>query len=40
VRVDRQRAPAAMKADIERWMESYPLATGFVTRLYQSERKN
>ena len=40
VRVDRQRAPAAMKTDIERWFESYPLATGFVTRLYQSERKN
>jgi len=40
VRVDRQRAPAKMKADIERWIETYPLATGFVTRLYQTERKS
>lgn len=40
VRVDRQRASVAMKADIERWIESYPLASGFVTRLYQTEREN
>lgn len=40
VRVDRQRAPASMKKETERWMETYPLATGFVTRLYQSERRN
>ena len=39
VRVERERAPAAMKTEIERWIESYPLAAGFVTRLYQSERK-
>lgn len=39
VRVERQRAPAKMKADINRWIESYPLATEFVTRLYQTERK-
>ena len=39
VRVDRQRAPAKMKADIERWTESYPLASDFVMRLYQTERK-
>ena len=39
VRVDRQRAPAKMKADIDRWIETYPLAAGFVTRLYQTERK-
>jgi len=38
VRVDRQRAPTAMKLEIERWIETYPLATGFVSRLYQSER--
>ena len=40
VRVERQRAPAAMQTDIERWIESYPLAAGFVTRLYKSERRN
>lgn len=39
VRVDRQRAPAAMRADIERWIDSYPRASGFITTLYQSERQ-
>jgi len=39
VRIGRQRAPAAMQADIQRWIESYPNATGFITRLYQSERR-
>lgn len=39
VRVDRDRASAKMKADIDRWIETYPLASGFVTRLYQTERK-
>ena len=38
VRVDPRRAPGAMKADMNRWKESYPQVTGFVTRLYQSER--
>lgn len=39
VRIDRQRAPAAMRADIERWIETYPRATAFVNALYQAERK-
>lgn len=39
VRIDRQRAPVKMKAEIERWIEAYPHATEFVTRLYQTERK-
>jgi len=39
VRVDRQRAPAAMRADIERWIGDYPRASGFVTALYRSERQ-
>jgi len=39
VRIDRQRVPAAMRADIERWIEAYPLATEFVTTLYKTERK-
>jgi hypothetical protein len=38
VRVERQRAPAAMLADIERWIETYPHATGFINRLYETER--
>ena len=38
VKVDRERFPAAMRDDIERWAEAYPLAAGFVERLYQEER--
>jgi glutathione S-transferase len=38
VRVERQRVPAAMRADIERWIEAYPRATAFITRLYETER--
>lgn len=39
VRIDRQRVPAAMRADIERWIEAWPRAAEFVTALYRSERK-
>jgi hypothetical protein len=39
VRVDRQRVGAPMRADIERWIESYPHAAAFITRLYESERR-
>jgi hypothetical protein len=28
-----------MRADIERWIDSYPRASGFITALYQSERQ-
>ena len=38
VRIDRQRTPDSMREETDRWIESYPLATAFVTRLYQSER--
>jgi hypothetical protein len=38
VRIDRQRTPDPMRQETDRWIESYPLATAFVTRLYQSER--
>jgi hypothetical protein len=38
VRVDRQDAPGAMRADIERWIEKYPRATAFIYRLYEQER--
>ena len=38
VRFDRQRAPDSMREEADRWIESYPHATAFVTRLYQSER--
>lgn len=38
VRLERQHAPEAMREEVDRWIESYPLSTAFVTRLYQSER--
>jgi glutathione S-transferase len=38
VRVDRGRTPPAMQADIERWVEKYPNASGFIVRLYQQQR--
>ena len=38
VRVDRDRVSAAMRADIERWIDRYPNATGFINRLYETER--
>ena len=37
-RIARNRAPSPMRADIERWIEDYPKATGFITRLYEKER--
>ena len=37
-RIARNRVPSPMRADIERWIEDYPKATGFVTRLYEQER--
>lgn len=37
-RIDRNRMPATMRADIERWIEDFPRATGFVEQLYEQER--
>jgi len=37
-RVARNNLPAPMRADIERWIEDYPRASSFVTRLYEQER--
>lgn len=37
-RIARNRAPSPMRADIERWIEDYPKAAGFVMRLYAEER--
>ena len=36
VRVERDRAPAEMRADIERWVEAFPRAVSYVETLYQS----
>jgi hypothetical protein len=38
VRIERNRTPDAMRAEIERWSEHYPRATMFIERLYQEER--
>ncbi len=40
VRIDRQRVSSAMQADIERWTDAYPNASGFISRLYEQERQN
>jgi len=37
-RIERDQLPAKMRADVERWVEDYPKATTFVTRLYAEER--
>ena len=39
IRIERDRAPAAMRRDIERWIEDYPNVTRFVEGLYASERR-
>jgi hypothetical protein len=38
VRIERDRLSVAMRADIERWIESYPNVCGFINRLYEQER--
>ena len=38
VRIERDRVSVAMRADIERWIESYPNVCGFINRLYEQER--
>lgn len=40
VRIERGTVSAAMRGDIERWIENYPKATGFINQLYQQERRN
>lgn len=39
VRVERDKAPAAMRADIERWVEAYPRAVAFVETLYENRKR-
>lgn len=38
VRVERDQAPPAMRADIERWIAAYPRAVALAERLYREER--
>ncbi|MDH5618465.1 MAG: hypothetical protein OEZ11_07480, partial [Gammaproteobacteria bacterium] len=35
VRIERDRAPDAMRADIERWLDAYPAAVSWVETLYE-----
>lgn len=37
-RIERERMPAKMRADVERWLEDHPKATAFTMRLYADER--
>ena len=39
VRVEQERLPQAMRDDIDRWVDEYPLAVAFVLRLYADERR-
>lgn len=36
VRIERERAPAAMQADIERWIEAFPQTASWVETMYES----
>ena len=38
IRIERSRTPAAMRRDIERWIEDYPRVTRFIEELYAEER--
>jgi glutathione S-transferase len=38
IRIERSRAPAAMRQDIERWINDYPRVTRFIEQLYEGER--
>ncbi len=37
-RIEQAEMPAPMRADVGRWLEDFPKATLFVTRLYAEER--
>ena len=37
-RIERERMPGGMRADVERWREDFPKATAFVDALYARER--
>lgn len=38
VRIERDRAPPPMLAEIERWEQRFPLSTAYIERLYREER--
>ena len=38
VRIEQNKTPPSMRAEIERWSERFPRATEFIERLYETER--
>lgn len=40
VRMPRERLPAEMRAEIERWIENYPHIVAFVEKLYREQRRS
>jgi hypothetical protein len=36
VRIERDRAPEAMRADIERWVDAFPRAVSWVETMYEN----
>ena len=38
VRIERDRAPAGMRTDIERWIDAFPRAASWVDALYESRK--
>ena len=39
VRIERPRMPAAMRGDVERWLEDFPRAARYTENLYSAERQ-
>lgn len=39
IRIERERSPAAMRRDTERWIEDYPNVTRFIEQMYASQRR-
>ena len=39
VRIERDRAPAGMRTEIERWIDAFPRAASYVEALYQTRRE-
>ncbi len=39
VRLEHERLPEGMRADVDRWAAAYPRATAFINELYENERQ-
>jgi hypothetical protein len=38
MRIDINRCPDAMQAEVAAWTSKYPMATAFIERLYEEQR--